>query len=101
MYSRKPSVKYNTSDAQRKIESFNNELREQYRQKNSVIKETSSSVVKTQSNNEKSPSVLDKATQLLQYDEIIIIGLIILLLIEEKTDYLLIGVLAALLFLSR
>lgn len=102
MYSRKTGILYNESETQRKIDNFNNNLREQYRQKNTPIKASVNATKAEPVTSAKSDSsITGKLSSLLVNDDVIIIGLILLLLAEENTDYLLIGVLAALLFLSR
>ena len=97
MYLRKSGTLYNETETQKKIESFNNELREQYRQHNSHTQKESAQkseekLVK-EANAEGSPKFAN--------DDIILIGLLLLLLKEEKKDYLLIGALAALLLLNN
>lgn len=96
MYLRKSGTLYNETETQKKIESFNNELREQYRQHNShapkeVTKRSEEKLVK-EANTEGSSKFAN--------DDIILIGLLLLLLKEEKKDYLLIGALTALLLLN-
>ncbi len=87
---------YTPSDAQQKIESFNNNLREQYRQ-HSAPASTSATTQQPAENK----NTFDKLVSFLTNDDIIILGLILLLLFEENKDYLLIGVLAFLLLSSR
>ncbi len=103
MYSRKTGLMYNSSEAQRKIESFNKDLREQYRQRNqtSIQRNAESEPAKQQKSIEALTKVeSDKALSLMTGEDMLIIGLIVLLLFEEQKDYLLIGLLAALLFLK-
>lgn len=99
MYSRKTGMMYNYSEAQKKIDSFNNNIREQYRQRNTPVEKPT--VTEPEKEENKTGTLVNKVTNILTDDDIIIIGLILLLLIEENKDYMLIGVLAALLFLSR
>lgn len=96
MYSRKTGTMYNQSEAQKKIESFNNNLREQY---NSRATPASTAV---QSREAPAPSStsFDSLLNFLSGENIIIIGLIVLLLFEENKDFLLIGILAVLLLLN-
>ncbi len=89
MYSRKTGMNFNSELAQRKIESFNNELREQYRHHNAAPINVTP---KAQNN----PS-----QQVLKTDDLVIIALMVLLLLEEKKDYLTIGILATLLLMKR
>lgn len=97
MYSRKTGVLYNESEVQRKINDFNNNLREQYRQRNVQT----ISPKQTVQQNKKKNEAISEFTELLTNDNVIIIGLIVLLLAQEEKDFLLIGVLAILLFLNR
>lgn len=99
MYSRKTGIMYNYSEAQKKIDSFNNNIREQYRQRNTPT--DTPTVTEPVKREAQGNSLVNKVTNILTDDDIIIIGLILLLLLEENKDYMLIGVLAALLFLSR
>ena len=98
MYSRKTGMLYNSSTAQQKIESFNNELREQYRQHKS--KETVSAEAKSVSK-EEAPSNTIGLPDAFSNDDLIIIGLILLLMSEQNKDYLVIGLLAMLLLLNH
>lgn len=95
MYTRKTGMLYNQTDTQRKIDAFNDELREQYRQH----KSKDSTVTK---NDEKSSAVNKNGllTDSVSSDELLIIGLMLLLLSEKEKDYLVIGLLAALLLLN-
>ena len=93
MYSRKTGTLYNEAEVKRKIDSFNNDLREQYRHRQMPSNIPSAP--------QKSKEEVPENTLLGMNESIIIIGLIILLLGEENKDYLLIGVLALLLFLNK
>ena len=89
---------YNQTDTQRKIESFNDELREQYRQHKSKDTAISKADDKINNSEVKKSSVL---TGDFCGDELLIIGVILLLLTEKEKDYLVIGLLAALLLLNH
>ena len=88
MYSRKTGTLYNETQVKEKTDSFNNELRAQYRNHH------------TSERTEEKP-VERNVPEIGINETIVIIGLIMLLLGEENKDYLLIGVLAILLFLNK
>ena len=95
MYSRRTGTLHSI-EAQKKIESFNNELREQYRNRNKQNSE-----VTTSGNHDQANEVNKSIFDILINENVIILGMIFLLIAQESKDYLLIGVLAALLLLSR
>ncbi len=101
MYSRKTGHMYNSSETQRKIENFNKDLREQYRQRSQITKQKEEAPKKLNQNIDATTKTApEKTMSLMTSEDIMIIGLIVLLLFEEQKDYLLIGLLAALLFLK-
>ena len=96
MYSRRTGILHNESEVQNKIKSFNNELREQYKRRNqNDVKPYS----KTNSDDTEANGTC--FLNILKNENVVIIGLILLLLSQENKDYLLIGALAALLFLTQ
>ena len=98
MYYRRSYAPYNSSEAQKKIESFNKELLDQYRQRRNVAETTETKYNEHQ--NITADATRTSLTNLLTADNIIIMGLIILLILEENKDYVLIGILASIMFLN-
>ena len=101
MYYKKPT--YNNVEVQKKIDSFNKELQTQYRQH--ISPPESVTVEDEDLNVKKAVTPKTKETQigvsnLLTSDNIIIIGLIVLLLLEESKDYALILILASIILLN-
>ena len=103
MYYKRAGTLYKSNEAQNKIDSFNKELKNQYRQHNTDIE------IKRRSNitdNEKKDEcrtidISNTEKSIFTGENIIIIGLIILLLFEENKDYLLIGILASIILLNQ
>lgn len=93
MYSRKTGILRNESEVQKKIDSFNNQLREQYRRRSNEVTESHRPI-----HEEKN---IAQSTDLLMDENILLIGLILLLLSQENKDFLLIGAIAALLLLTH
>lgn len=89
MYSRKTGLLRNGPETQKKIESFNKELREQYRRKSNESSEERQPLREAEINVQPNDFSID--------ENVIIIGLLLLLLSQENKDLLLIGALAALL----
>lgn len=98
MYYRKTHTSYNSSEAQKKIDSFNKELHEQYKQRNGTAE--SKEIQRAEKQAISDNIINTSAANLLTADNIIIIGLILLLLLEENKDYVLIGILASIIFLN-
>ncbi|MBE6700990.1 MAG: hypothetical protein E7582_03780 [Ruminococcaceae bacterium] len=108
MYSRKTGIMYNPSQTQKKIEQFNENLRVQYNNRNSfrspekvseIKEEEISDTVSVDAATEENDT-LKKIFGMLNNEDIILVILIMLLLFEVNKDYLLIGILAILLFLD-
>ena len=97
MYSRRTGMLQTSSDGIKKIESFNQNLREQYNNRNaqSAIKPRSNNAVRTNNN-----EIANKLYNLFGSEEVILIALILLLAFDINRDYLLIGVLAVLLLIN-
>ena len=93
MYSRKTGTLYNQAEIKRKTDSFNDNLREQYRHRQATPA--------VYNDTEKHKPSVTEGIELGINDNVILIGLIMLLLGEENKDYLLIGALALLLFLNK
>ncbi len=91
MYSRRTGMLHTSTEGLKKIESFNQNLREQYSQKNKPT------VNINESNLTKSS---EKIKDLILNEEVILIGLILLLLFEKNKDYMLIGILGLLILLN-
>ena len=97
MYSRRTGILQTSSDGIKKIESFNQNLREQYKSRSTQLNITpkSSNTVKANNN-----EIVNKLYSLFGSEEVILIALILLLAFDINRDYLLIGVLAILLLLN-
>ena len=102
MYSRKTGNIYST-EIQNKIDNFNRDVQEQYRRNMSKasIKQKETDKSREHSLSHSTPSVSSGITDLLQNDELLLIGLILLLLSEKEKDLVVIGVLAVLLLMNR
>lgn len=102
MYSRKTGNIYST-EIQNKIDNFNRDVQEQYRRNMSKasIKQKETDKSRERSLSHSTPSVSSGITDLLQNDELLLIGLILLLLSEKEKDLVVIGVLAVLLLTNR
>ena len=102
MYSRKTGNIYST-EIQNKIDNFNRDVQEQYRRNMSKasIKQKETDKSRERSLSHSTPSVSSGITDLLQNDELLLIGLILLLLSEKEKDLVVIGVLAVLLLMNR
>ena len=98
MYSRRTGVLQTSSEGLRKIENFNQNLREQYNNTRSKLVSTTESTSKPTVN--RSNDMLTNIGNLLKNEEVILIALILLLFFDINRDYLLIGTLAMLLLLS-
>lgn len=91
MYSRRTGILQTSTEGLKKIESFNQNLREQYSQRNKPI----------QNKNENTSMInSEKTKDLILSEEIVLIGLILLLLFESNRDYMLIGILGLLILLN-
>ena len=96
MYSRRTGILQTSSDGIKKIESFNQNLREQYNSRNTQLNITPKSNNSIKNNNE----FTNKLYSLFGSEEVILVALILLLAFDINRDYLLIGVLAILLLLN-
>ena len=97
MYSRRTGVLQTSSDGIKKIESFNQNLRDQYNNRS-----TQPNVVKKTSNTPKinNNELINNILSFFGSEEVILITLILLLVFDINRDYLLIGALAILLLLG-
>ena len=91
MYSRRTGVLQTSTEGLKKIENFNQNLREQYNQRN---KPTIQNTKRTTTNN------LDKIKDIILSEQVILIGLILLLLLEANKDYMLIGIIGLLILMN-
>ena len=94
MYSRRTGILQTSSEGIKKIESFNQNLREQYNSRNvmtSVTPKTSKPPANEMGN---------KLYNLFGSEEVVLIALILLLAFDINRDYLLIGILAMLLLIN-
>lgn len=96
MYSRRTGVLQTSSEGLKKIENFNQNLREQYNRKNiTPTAEKKISTARTGNN-----SSLLSLKDIIGTEELIIVGLILLLFLENEKDYLLILIFGLLLLLN-
>ena len=97
MYSRRTGILQTSSEGIKKIESFNQNLREQYNNRNTHLNVTPKSNSTNKSSNN---DIVNKFYNLFGSEEVILIALILLLAFDINRDYLLIGALAILLLLN-
>lgn len=97
MYSRRTGILQTSSDGIKKIESFNQNLREQYKNRSTQLNIAPKSNNAVKANNSE---IANKLYSLFGSEEVILIALILLLAFDINRDYLLIGVLAILLLLN-
>ena len=96
MYSRRTGVLQTSSEGLKKIESFNQNLREQYNKKSSApTAEMKNNLTKSITN-----SNILNFKDIIGTEELIIIALILLLFLETERDYLLIIVFGLLLLIN-
>ena len=91
MYSRRTGVLQTSTEGLKKIENFNQNLREQYSQRNKAP---------AQNTQTGSTNSLNKIKDIILSEEIILIGLILLLLFETNKDYMLIGIIGLLILMN-
>lgn len=96
MYSRRTGILQTSTEGLKKIESFNQNLKEQYSQRTNSAK-----IVPKEENKVNLQEQNSKISKLLGSEEVLLIGMIILLLFDTNKDYLLIGILATLLLINQ